>query len=614
MRSVVVPVFFFLVVPAIAAAQQQSPNGEAVYTQHCAGCHEGTMPRMPSREMLRLLTPEHVETALSSFTMRRQGTPLSSAERRAVAEFVTGRAPGSYRAPLEAIGRSAYCTAGDAAPRDPLAGLAWNGWGADLQNTRYQTAAAAGLAASDVPRLKVRWAFGIPGVSASGSQITILGNRVFVGSRNGLVYALDVRTGCLAWAFEADAGVRSSPVVGRTADGGAATVYFGDAKAQVYALDAATGVLRWKLKVENHLDATITGAPAFYGGRLYVPVSSLEEGTAVIPTYECCTFRGSVVTLDAATGRQIWKTFTIAETPQRTKRTSTGTQLWGPSGAAVWSAPVLDPDRNRLYVATGDSYSNPPARESDAIMALAMDTGRIVWVRQTLGGDAWNVGCLETTGAGRTNCPDSAGPDHDFSSSAILTINPDGRRVLLAGQKSGAMYGLNPESGELIWKTQAGDGGVLGGIEWGFATDGSVAYVSLSGAFEKKAGEAGGLVAVSVADGKARWSAPPPGNTCGGRAGCSTAQPAAVTAIPGVVFSGSLDGHLRGYETETGTVIWDVDTAREFETVNGIPARGGSLNGPGATVAGGVLFVSSGYGSLGFMAGNVLLAFSVDGR
>ena len=571
------------------------------------------MPRMPSREALRTLTPEHIDTVLSSFSMRRQGASLSPAERRAVAEFLSGRPSGSYRAPLDAIARSAYCSADAAAPRDLLTGLAWNGWGGDLRNTRYQPAAAAGLAAGDIPRLTLKWAFGFPGVSASGSQVTIVGSRVYVGSRNGMVYALDARTGCIAWAFQADAGVRSTPVVGRTADGGAG-LYFGDAHAQVYALDAANGALRWKVKVETHLDAMITGAVALHEGRLYVPVSSLEEGTAVIPTYECCTFRGSVAALDAATGKQIWRTFTIAEAPRRTTKSSSGTQLWGPSGAGIWSAPALDPDRNRLYVATGDSYSNPAAPESDAIMALTMDTGRIVWIRQTLAGDAWNVGCLEATGAGRVNCPQKAGPDHDFSSSPILTIAADGRRVLLAGQKSGTLYGLNPESGELIWKTQAGDGGVLGGIEWGFATDGSVTFVSLSGAFEKKAGEAGGLIAVNVADGKTRWSAPPPPNSCAGRTGCNTGQPAAVTAIPGAVFSGSLDGHLRAYETATGRVMWDLDTAREFETVNGIPARGGSLNGPGATVAGGMLFVSSGYGSLGFMPGNVLLAFSVDGR
>jgi polyvinyl alcohol dehydrogenase (cytochrome) len=613
MRIVVAAVVSILFVPAFAAAQPPTANGEAVYKQHCAACHEGSMPRMPSRQALRTLTPEHIDTALSSFTMRRQGASLSPAERRAVAEFLSGRPSGSYRAPLDAIARSAYCSAGGAAPRDLLAGPAWNGWGVDLKNARYQSAAAAGLTAGDIPRLTLKWAFGFPGVSASGSQVTIVGSRVYVGSRNGMVYALDARTGCIAWAFQADAGVRSTPVVGRTADGGVG-IYFGDAHAQMYALDAATGALRWKVTVETHLDAMITGAVAFYEGRLYVPVSSIEEGTAAIPTYECCTFRGSVSALDAATGKQIWKTFTIAEAPRRTTKSSSGTQLWGPSGAGIWSAPALDPDRNRLYVTTGDSYSNPAAPESDAIMALTMDTGRIVWIRQTLAGDAWNVGCLEAAGAGRVNCPEKAGPDHDFSSSPILTIAADGRRVLLAGQKSGALYGLNPESGELIWKTQAGDGGVLGGIEWGFATDGSVTFVSLSGAFEKKAGEAGGLIAVNVVDGKTRWSAPPPTNGCSGRTGCSTAQPAAVTAIPGVVFSGSLDGHLRAYEMATGRVTWDLDTAREFETVNGIPARGGSLNGPGATVAGGMLFVSSGYGSLGFMPGNVLLAFSVDGR
>jgi polyvinyl alcohol dehydrogenase (cytochrome) len=569
---------------------------------------------MPTRQALRTVTPEHIETALSSFTMRREGASLSPAERRAVAEFLSGRPAGSYRAPLDVIPRSAYCgsTATDAS--DPLAGPAWNGWGADVRNTRYQAAGAAGLTVTAVPRLKLKWAFGFPGVSASGSQVTVVGGRLFVGSRNGLVYALNARTGCLVWVYQADGGVRSTPLVVRAAGAAGGTVYFGDAFAQVYALDAVSGALRWKVKVDSHADAMVTGGPAFHDGRLYVPVASIEEGTAVIPSYECCTFRGSVVALDAATGRQIWKTFTIADAPQRTTKNSAGTQLWGPSGAGVWSTPALDPERNRMFVTTGDNYSNPPTRESDAIMALALDTGRIIWMRQALAGDVWNTGCLETTGAGRLKCPEGSGPDHDFGSSPILTTLANGRRVLVAGQKSGHMYGVDPETGEIIWKTQAGEGGVLGGIEWGMATDGSVAFAALSSAFEKKAGEAGGLVAVNIADGKTRWSAPPPSNSCGDRVGCNTAQPAAVTAIPGVVFSGSLDGHLRAYESETGQVIWDLDTRREFNTVNGVAARGGSLNGPGASVAGGMLFVSSGYGSLGFMEGNALLAFSVDGQ
>jgi polyvinyl alcohol dehydrogenase (cytochrome) len=599
------------VLVAVVPGGAQTPNGEAVYKQYCAACHDGTLPRMPSREALRGFTPESVETALSSFTMRRQGGALSTAARRAVAEYVTGRPAGSYRAPLEVIPKSAYC--GVSASGDALAGASWNGWGGNERNSRFQTAAAAGLTASDVPRLKLKWAFGLPGVSASGSQVTVAGSRAFVGSRNGMVYALDTRTGCLAWAFEADAGVRSTPVVGRAADG-AAMLYFGDALAQVYAVDAATGSLGWKVKVEDHPDAMITGGAAVTNGRLYVGVSSLEEGTAVAPSYPCCTFRGSVVSLDAATGRQIWKTFTVPEEPRATTRNGRGTQLYGPSGGGVWSAPVLDPDRNRLYVGTGNNYSNPPTAESDAILAIAMDSGRIVWAQQTVAGDAWNVGCQEAARPGRSNCPESAGPDYDYASSPALTVLPDGRRVLLAGQKSGLMHGINPESGELLWTTRAGEGGLIGGIEWGFASDGAAAYISLSNALEKKAGEAGGLVAMNVLDGKIRWALPPHKDSCAGRTGCNTGQPAAVSGIPGVVFSGSLDGHLRAYETDLGRVIWDVDTAGEFETINEVPARGGSINGPGPTIVEGMLFVSSGYSSVGFMPGNVLLAFSVDGK
>ena len=608
MRRLIALALFAFVVPGVAAAQQ-APNGEAVYKQRCAGCHEGSLPRMPSREALRGFSPEAVDTALSSFSMRRQGAMLSPAERRAVAAFVTGRAPGSYKAPLEAIAKTAFCSAGSA-PKDPLAGASWNGWGGDLRNSRFQSAAAAGLTAAEVPKLKVKWAFGLPGVSASGSQVTVIGSRAIVGSRNGVVYALDTRTGCVAWAFEADAGVRSTPVVDRAGS----TVYFGDAHANVYAIDVTSGKSKWKVQVESHLDAMITGAVVFNDGRVYVPVSSLEEGTAVIPTYECCTFRGSIVALDARSGKQIWKTYTIPQAPQRTTKNARGTQLWGPSGGSVWSAPALDPERNRMYITTGDAYSNPAAPETDAIMALDMNTGKVLWVRQALSGDAWNVGCFEAKGDGRANCPDKPGPDHDFGSASALVTLADGRRMLLAGQKSGMFYGLNPDTGEIAWKTQAGEGGVLGGIEWGFATDGSTAYVALSNALEKKPGEAGGVVAINVADGTKRWSAPPPRDTCAGRTGCNTGQPQAVTAMPGVAFSGSLDGHLRAYDTTGGKVLLDFNTLDEFETVNGVQARGGSINGPGVTVAGGMVFVSSGYSSIGFMPGNVLIALTVDGK
>jgi len=600
--------------PCVAAAQQAAPPGAAVYKQRCASCHEGSLPRMPTRQALGAMSPEHIESELASFSMRRQGAALSPAERRAVAEFLTGRPAGSYRSPIAVIPKSAYCSTTGATAGDVLNGASWNGWGIDLQNSRHQPADAAGLTAADVPRLKLKWSFGFAGASASGSQVSIVGNRVFVGSRNGVMYSLDRQTGCLVWAFEADAGTRSTPVVMTSTGGSGATVYFGDAHAQVYALDAGTGALKWKVKVEDHLDAMITGGVVFHNGRLYVPVSSLEEGTAVIPSYECCTFRGSVVSLDAATGKQIWKTYTIPRAPEPVGKNSVGTQLRAPSGAGVWSAPALDPDRNHLYITTGDSYSSPAAPESDAIMALALDSGKVLWIRQTLAGDAWNTGCFGNVASEKVNCPSQAGPDHDFGSSPALVTVTGGQRVLLAGQKSGTMFGINPDTGDVMWKTQAGDGGVLGGIEWGFSVEGSTVYASLSSAMEKKPGQAGGLVALNVADGSQRWAAPPPTDTCSGRQGCSTGQPAAVSSIPGVVFSGSLDGHFRAYDSSSGKTVLDVNTINEYDTVNDVPARGGSINGPGATIAGGMVFVNSGYSTIGFMPGNVLLAFSVDGK
>ena len=241
--------------PCVAAAQQAAPPGAAVYKQRCASCHEGSLPRMPTRQALGAMSPEHIESELASFSMRRQGAALSPAERRAVAEFLTGRPAGSYRSPIAVIPKSAYCSTTGATAGDVLNGASWNGWGIDLQNSRHQPADAAGLTAADVPRLKLKWSFGFAGASASGSQVSIVGNRVFVGSRNGVMYSLDRQTGCLVWAFEADAGTRSTPVVMRSTGGSGATVYFGDAHAQVYALDAGTGALKWKVKVEEHPDA-----------------------------------------------------------------------------------------------------------------------------------------------------------------------------------------------------------------------------------------------------------------------------------------------------------------------------------------------------------------------
>ncbi len=390
-------------------------------------------------------------------------------------------------------------------------------------------------------------------------------------------------------------------------------MFFGDLLANAYAVNAITGALIWKTRVEDHLAAVITGAPTLYSGVLYVPVSSMEEVTGSQPSYQCCTFRGSVVALDIATGRQIWKGYTIPEAPRPTKRNATGTQLYGPSGAGVWSAPTIDVQRQVLYVATGDNYSDPPSETSDAILAFELATGRLLWHRQVTANDAYITSCLV---GDSTNCPESNGPDHDFGQSPILVTMRSGQRVLVAGQKSGVVHALDPDQeGKILWQTRVGKGGPLGGIMWGSAADQDHVYVANSDvrftdgyqALDPNAG--GGLFALDLATGKISMQVPPV--PCGSRSRCSPALSAAVTAIPGVVFSGGVSGYLRAYATDDARLLWEVDTARDYPIVNGVSSHGGAMDGPGPTIVDGMLYVNSGYTQWGGLPGNVLLAFEV---
>ena len=395
-------------------------------------------------------------------------------------------------------------------------------------------------------RLRLKWAFGFAGALSANAQPSVVGGRVFVGGGDRKVHALDARTGCIRWAFETDAVVRTAVSVGPRRGGHGFAVYFGDVAAHAYALDAATGALLWKVKVESHPAARITGAPALHDGVLYVPVSSIEEVFATRPNYACCSFAGSVVALDAETGAQIWKAYTIADEPRPVWQNDDGKHLLGPAGAAIWSAPTLDPARGALYVATGNAYSRPAADTSDAVIALDMKTGRRLWHRQATPEDAYNVGCF----TGSLNCPLSAtgehGPDHDFGQSPILTTLADGtaegRRLLVIAQKSGVVHALDPDrDGQIVWQTRVGKGSPLGGSQWGSAVDQDKVYVAISdvrfrgGVRQLDPGAGGGLFGIDLATGRVAWSVPPA--PCGARPRCSPALSAAVTAIPGVVFS-----------------------------------------------------------------------------
>ncbi|MEO8260369.1 MAG: PQQ-binding-like beta-propeller repeat protein [Acidobacteriota bacterium] len=605
---------------AAPAAAQDGPDAAALYRQHCGSCHDAGAARAPDREAFRAMSPTRVLAAMETGLMISMATGRSAAERRAIAEFVTGTRFADALSTTPSA--QAMCAASPGEGARPSSSVAWNGWGVNTSNTRFQDGATAGLTAAEVPRLKLKWAFGFPGDLQSNAAASLAGGRLFVGSAGGIVYSLSAVSGCVHWFFDAGAPVRSAISIGRieTREGVREAAFFGDGAANAYALDAASGRLLWKVKVENFPAARITGSPTLHAGRLYVPVASSEEGAGSSPAYQCCRFRGSVVALDAATGRQVWKTSTIPEEAIPTHPNSVGTQLWGPSGAPVWSSPAIDVRRNALYVTTGNNYSDPPSRMSDAFVAFDLKTGKILWSRQMTEADAYVSACRLPD---KTNCATSNGPDFDFSASPILVTLANGRRAIVAGQKSGIVHALDPDrQGAVLWQVRVGQGGTMGGVQWGSAADRANLYVAVSdigrimltySSFtdaDPKRG--GGIFALKLETGEKVWYTPPPG--CGERPRCSPAQSAAVSALPGVAFSGSVDGHMRAYSTADGAILWDVDTIRPYETVNEVPARGGAIDGPGPAIGGGMIFFNSGYHTAGGVPGNVLLAFSVDGK
>jgi polyvinyl alcohol dehydrogenase (cytochrome) len=618
MRCTIVAVVCVVLLTWVTPAS--ADDGPTLYKQLCATCHDKGMGRAPTRDVLQAMTPERVLNAMESGAMLSMAAGRTGVERRAVAEFVTGK---PFSSPLDMTpSAKAMCRASAGEFANPLNGPMWNGWGVNTQNTRTQDRANAGLTAADVPKLKVKWAFGFPGELSAEAQPTIAGGRVFVGTQSGTVYALNLASGCVHWVFRADAAVRAAVTIARidTKAGARYAAFIGDRSGNVYAVDAATGMQIWKSHLDDHPFARVTASPTFHNGRLYVGIASGEETAGSTADYECCTFRGSLVALDAATGTRIWKTYTITDPPSRRAKNSAGTQLWGPSGAPIWSSPAVDSQKNVIYVTTGNNYTGPASERSDAFVAFDMASGTILWTRQVYAGDDWNTSCRLPD---QVNCTNKNAPDFDFSSPPILVSLANGRRALVAGQKSGMVHAVDPDrDGQILWQTRVGKGGINGGVQWGSAADGSNVYVALSDlgrinvpnsqATVPDPEEGGGMFALRLDTGKEVWHTPAP-HACRANERCSPAQSAAVSAIPGVAFSGAIDGHLRAYSTTDGAIVWDLNTVGSHDTVNGVAARGGSLNVGGPAIGGGTVIVNSGYVQNG-MPGNVLLALTVDGK
>lgn len=586
----------------------QTRAGFILYEKYCATCHgtAASAGKLPDELKMRQMTSEAIYEALTK--PPHTTLPPSDEVKKRIAGHLGERKVGVAQI------ADARLMLNQCPVNPPLGSLSsspiWNGWGVDLTNARFQPAKEAGLAADQVPRLKLKWAFGLPAAEEVYGQPTVAAGRVFFGADTGAVYSVDAASGCVYWSYQADAAVRTAisikPV--KKAESTTYGIYFGDLKANVYMLDAATGKQIWKVKVDDHPIARITGAPTLYQDRLYVPVSSLEERAAGISTvYPCCTFRGSVLALDANTGSTLWKSYIIPEAPKPARKTSKGIQQWGPAGGSVWSAPTIDPEHHAVYIGTGDSYNEPAYKTTDSIMALDMNTGKVLWSVQDTENDAWLSGCEGSKLS--ENCPKNIGPDFDFGSSPILRTLPDGRRILVCGQKSGMVWGHDPDrEGAMVWKAQLVEKLALGMITFGGAADDQNAYFGL---------RTGGVAAVRLTNGERKWftpitgpSTPSSGEDLGVPA--ASGETAAITAIPGVVFSGGWDGVLRALSAEDGHVLWEYNTAHEFDTVNHVPAKGGSMGAPGATVAGGMVFVGSGYVFGAGAPGNVMLAFSVQ--
>ena len=564
------------------------------------------------------MTPERILEVMTTGSMRSAAASVSDQDKRLIAEWVAGR-----KIDTDLVGaaeKMPNACASHPAVRESNA-PAWNSWGVDYRNSRFQPGAAAGLSPGQVSRLQLKWAFGFPGATALYSQ-TVYDGRLYVTSNAGYVYSLDAETGCLHWSFRAQSAVRSGFTIGRLSKSDPRlAIFFGDIHGTAYALSASTGEELWKTLTDPHPLARITGTPVLFEGRLFVPVASLEEPESGQADYNCCTFRGFMSALDAGTGREIWKTYTIPDVPKVVGKNSRGRDMLAPAGAGVWATPTLDIKRRALYITTGNAFAGTP-RTANSVMAMNIDTGKVLWSMQALALDTWHNGCVQNIpggafpargggGRGRAagpaipyppeNCPAVLGPDWDFAAPAALATMTDGRDMLIAPQKQGLVWAINPDNGQVIWKQDVAReiAGGRGETLFGGAVDSEKAYFGLISS---------GHLALDLKTGEEVWYVPlksPEGREN------QRGVVGAVTLIPGVLLSGARDGMIRAASSRTGQLLWEFDSAQEFKTVNGVTARGGSAASGGPVVANGMVFIGSGYpGFQGGQPGNVLLAFA----
>lgn len=606
---------------AQAQAIDDVPAGKQVYDQFCAACHDRPAPgdRAAPVSAIRKMSAETITTVLTTGVMKPIGDQL---DRRQLRELV------SYLAAPEGATGTGWlddnrCPA-DRAEVKLTAKPAQTGFGVDADNSRRQTAAQAGLKTADLARLEVAWTFAMPKTTGLRGNGVVVGDTLFYpAGQAGHVVALDTQTGCLKWSSELPSGLRGSLAYGQLGKGGPMALVGGDNAGMLVALEAKTGKILWRVDPRHDPASPLSGTPLFAGDKIIVPISAMDVAAAMRPTHECCKSHGDIVAVDAATGRTLWTWHTMEMAKPLGRKNSAGIEMYGPSGAPIWSSPAYDPKRNLVYTSTGENTSPPATRTSDAVIAIDADTGKEKWVFQALANDVWNMACpVGPPPPGqplKPNCffanEGSVLRDHDFGGGPLIFRGKGGKDVIVAGQKSGDVWALDPKGGRQLWRHQFGEGTVLGGVHWGVATDGTRVFAPINDPGVPAEQSAAGMHAVDVATGKIawQWRASPDCEgdrktrmpTCAAKYGLS----AAPLVIDGAVLAGSLDGRLWVFEAATGKVLASYDTAQVFQPVNGIPGAGGAIDAAGLFAGDGMVFVNSGYASFGQQPGNVLVAY-----
>ena len=355
-----------------------------------------------------------------------------------------------------------------------------SGFSVDRNQTRSLTAAQSGLRAGDLKNLDVAWAIGFPG-QGTGTGAAIVGDTMFVAA-GGLLAALDTASGCVKWSVRANS--RNTPSFGDLNGRKVVAVSVGP---DVLVVDARNGDTIWQASGQPEGNpGSIRGGVVLYRNKVIVPISASGVAAGQRATFECCVGHGAVVALSAADGKRLWEYHTMRNAEYTGEVSSTGIRQRGPSGAPIWAIPLIDEKRNRVIVATGENTSHPDTDTSDALIALDLDTGQVVWKFQAMALDVWNMACSSNKQTSGSNCPwniaddPGTGRDFDFGAGATLAKDASGRDVVLAGQKSGDTWALDAESGRKLWNVRFGQGTYLGGIHWGITTDGRRMFAAVS--------------------------------------------------------------------------------------------------------------------------------------